>query len=243
MGRSIGLFYRLMAQSSEGASLVRRPGLLAAVCPAVPERSVFNGVAYADPGALAGELDSLAGIYEEAGVEAWTVWVPEDDRDSARLLEDAGHRLDAEPRAMGMMLDALTEPEPGDLDWRTPGSLSELARLNDEAYGYASGTFERAIGLFPQEKAHFYEARLDGEASSVLFTVDRDGDCCICFVATAPTAQRRGLAGRLLHLALAAARERGCETTTLQATKAGRPVYERLGYRDLGGLQMWERRK
>jgi hypothetical protein len=36
------------------------------------------------------------------------------------------------------------------------------------------------------------------------------------------------------------AREAGCETSTLQATAAGRPVYERLGYQDLGALQMWE---
>ena len=38
------------------------------------------------------------------------------------------------------------------------------------------------------------------------------------------------------------AREGGCETSTLQATADGRPVYERLGYEDLGALQMWELR-
>ena len=31
--------------------------------------------------------------------------------------------------------------------------------------------------------------------------------------------------------------------TTLIATKLGFPVYEKLGYRDVGGLEMWERRK
>ena len=35
--------------------------------------------------------------------------------------------------------------------------------------------------------------------------------------------------------------DRGCTTTTLIATRAGAPVYERLGYRDVGHLQMWER--
>jgi hypothetical protein len=43
--------------------------------------------------------------------------------------------------------------------------------------------------------------------------------------------------------ALADARERGRLTTTLVATKLGRPVYERVGYRDFGAIQMWERRK
>jgi hypothetical protein len=42
--------------------------------------------------------------------------------------------------------------------------------------------------------------------------------------------------------ALAEARERGCTSTSLQATARGKPLYERLGYRDIGAVQMWERR-
>jgi GNAT superfamily N-acetyltransferase len=243
MGRSLSLFDKLLVRASEGATLVRRPGLIATVCPAAPDRSLFNGVTYADPQALAGALEDLARTYDAAGVEAWTVWAPESDRGTAQLLESAGHKLDATPRAMGMELSDLAAPDPGDLDWTTDGSFAELSRLNDEAYGYAPGNFERALGQFPRDEANLYLARLDDAPASTLFTVDRDGDCGIYFVATSPAAQRRGLSRRLLHLALAEALERGCETTTLQATKAGRPVYERLGYRDLGGLEMWERRK
>jgi hypothetical protein len=46
-----------------------------------------------------------------------------------------------------------------------------------------------------------------------------------------------------MRRALVDARERGCTTTTLQATQMGQPVYSRLGYRDYGRVQMWERRK
>jgi hypothetical protein len=46
-----------------------------------------------------------------------------------------------------------------------------------------------------------------------------------------------------MRRALADGRERGCEVSTLQATKLGRPVYERLGYRAFGVIEMWERRK
>jgi hypothetical protein len=42
--------------------------------------------------------------------------------------------------------------------------------------------------------------------------------------------------------ALLDARERGCTTTSLQATKAGYPVYAGLGFRDLGPIDMWELR-
>ena len=40
--------------------------------------------------------------------------------------------------------------------------------------------------------------------------------------------------------ALLDARDRGCTTSSLQATKAGFPVYQRLGYQDVCALDMWE---
>jgi hypothetical protein len=46
----------------------------------------------------------------------------------------------------------------------------------------------------------------------------------------------------LLREALRDSLARGCTTTTLESTSLGRPVYERIGYRSLGTLQMWERR-
>jgi hypothetical protein len=45
-----------------------------------------------------------------------------------------------------------------------------------------------------------------------------------------------------MRRALADGRARGNEVSTLQATKLGRPVYERLGYRSFGTIEMWERR-
>ncbi len=84
--------------------LIRREGLIASIVPASPQRSLFNGVFYTDPAALAGELDSLEALYESHGVRAWTVWVPDADRETARLLASRGHALDAEPRAMAMEL-------------------------------------------------------------------------------------------------------------------------------------------
>jgi predicted acetyltransferase len=61
-------------------------------------------------------------------------------------------------------------------------------------------------------------------------------------VAVVPEARGHGIAGKLLAHALADAAERGLETSTLVATNLGRPVYERLGYRQFGALEMWERR-
>jgi GNAT superfamily N-acetyltransferase len=243
MYRSFSSAIGRLAAGSEGARFLEPEGLVAAVSPAIPERSVFNSVLYEKPESLAAALGELTRTYEEAGVDAWTVWVPEQDRASAELLDSAGHKLDATPRAMVLDLADLADPDDGDLDWSAGGSLAELKRINDAAYGYAPGTFERGIGRPAPDAWRLYEARLDGRPASMLATTDLDGDCGIWWVATLPEARGRGLAGRLLHIALAEARERGMQMSTLQATKLGRPVYERLGYRDIGELQMWELRR
>ena len=63
------------------------------------------------------------------------------------------------------------------------------------------------------------------------------------WVATLPEARNRGIATGLMAHALRNARDDGFRTTTLQSTKLGRPVYEKLGYRDFGAAHMYERRK
>ena len=144
---------------------------------------------------------------------------------------------------MVLELSDLPQHDPGDLDWTAEGSLAEAERINDEAYGYEHGTFERGIGDPQPGTWRVYEAGLEGRPASVLATTDHEGDCGIWWVATLPEARGRGLSSRLLRVALDEARERGLRTSTLQATKLGRPVYERVGYRDIGALQMWERRR
>ena len=85
-------------------------------------------------------------------------------------------------------------------------------------------------------------ARLDGRAAGCLLIIDHDGNADVEMVAVVPEARGHGIAGKLLAHALADAAERGLETSTLLATRLGRPVYERLGYREFGTLHMWERK-
>jgi hypothetical protein len=51
-----------------------------------------------------------------------------------------------------------------------------------------------------------------------------------------------GLASRLMTVALVDARGRGLETSSLQGSPMGQPVYRRLGYGDDFHLRMYERR-
>lgn len=224
------------------SQLIRHDGLLASVAPATPQRSLFNSVFYDDPRVLARELDALAELYYSQGVCAWTVWVPDEDRESARLLADRGHLLDAAPRAMAMELDDLgaAPPVPAGIE---PGPIdaATCAELNDLAYGYGPDGFR--AGLAGETTLRWHGAFEGGQPVGCLATIEIGDDCCVTGVATPPEQRGRGIASWLLAGALAEACERGLATASLQATRAGAPLYERLGFRDFGFIEMWELRR
>lgn len=223
-----------------GGELFTDGDVQAAIVAASPNRSFFNSVFYSDTDHLVELLPHLAEVYEDAGVNAWTVWIPAEDQRARDALSEAGHVLDATPRAMGFELSALDVPEPDPaLEIRAEMDMELIRVINETAYGYAAGDFP------PMEQmpdTAVYLASLNGETIGTALTWDRGADTEVTFVATLPEARGRGIARRLLGRALERERERGKSGSTLIATKLGFPVYERLGYRDVGGLEMWERR-
>lgn len=233
-------FWRHLAEGT-GGSVWEQEGVLAALVPSSPKRSFFNSVLYEDSDRMIESIDVLAEVYAGAGVEAWTVWVPEQDVEVARALEAAGHELDATPRAMAMPLGELKAPEPDrGLEIREDTDFELVSKLNEIAYGYAPGDFPPIRG--EQASMRTYFGAVDGETLGCAGAFAHGTDCEIVYVAVLPEGRGRGISGRLMARALEDAREQGLETTTLQATKLGYPVYVKLGYTDYGTLQMWERR-
>jgi GNAT superfamily N-acetyltransferase len=234
-------FYRRMGEGTGG--VLERDGVLACLCPPAATRSFFNAVVYTDGAALRDALDDIAAAYDAAGVRAWTVWVPEEDRRAARALEDAGNVLDAEPRAMAAPLAEIDLGDgAGAIDWRHAERLEEVAPVVGPAFGVTPAT-TLASGEGLRQDLRFVIARAGGADAACVGTLDLDGDCGVYMVATLERARGRGLATALMRQALLETRERGMETTSLQATRMGAPIYSRLGYRDLGAIQMWERRR
>jgi GNAT superfamily N-acetyltransferase len=89
-----------------------------------------------------------------------------------------------------------------------------------------------------------YVARLGGNVVGVMTAYEgENGDCGISAVATLPEARGHGIATRLMAVALRESQQRGCKTTSLQASPLGSEVYASLGYRNLGAMGMWEHRK
>lgn len=243
--RALAAWIRTMAHASPGGAVFEREGVIAAVIPACPDRSLVNCVVFRDAGALAASLAELGAAYGRAGVRAWTVFVPDHEREAIALLEEAGHAFDGEPAAMYLDLSQFTPADPGDLDWDREASAAEVGRVNDLAYGYEPGEGPgAAIGPGPRDiPSHLYRARVGGELASVLQAIDVGGDCFITFVATHERFRGRQLASRLLGTALADARGRGLRSSTLQSSMLGRGVYERLGYGVACRLQLYEKRE
>lgn len=209
-------------------------GVYASVVPDSPDRSLFNAVTYR-PGVPFPPVAELAELYAAAGVRAWTVWVLPEDRELARALSGEGHSLDGTPEAMGAELGAL---DLAGHDVAVPVTYDELVATNAAAYGVPAGELE-AMRLAGDGAMRLYGA---AGGAIVLAVHEHAGDAGMTFVAARPEARGRGLVAALMRQALRDARANGCTTTTLEATRLGRPVYERVGYRSLGTLEMWERR-
>jgi GNAT superfamily N-acetyltransferase len=236
-------FIHLVGGASEGARVVERDGVAAAVIPAAPERSVVNSVVYRSAADLERAYDDLAAAYSEIDA-IWTVWVRPGDRRATAFLESRGHFHDAHPVGMAHDLTGVERPPADALsDWTADGDLAVVGPLNDRAYGIETGSFTNAIRALPDGASRVYVVRERGEPVACLMMSDHDGNTDVEMVAVVPEARGRGISALLLRHALADAVERGCESSTLVATELGYPVYERLGFRPLGRIPMWELRK
>lgn len=234
-------FLKSVADGSEGARWLELEGVEAVVAPAVAGRSLFNSVIYEHPDALRASLDEVSATYADAGVAAWSVWVADDDSGTREVLEGRGHELFMESRAMTFDLDRIPDPD-DELEFTAKADWAEVCSVNDAAWHMDPGTFHRGMGPDRPDDCRAYGAVWQQWLAAVVATIDNEGDCGIHLVATLPEARRQRFAGRLLHRALLDARERGCVTTTVQASPHGAPLYARFGYQDLGPLEQWELR-
>lgn len=238
----MALFAAQFAATPGGRALRPADGVLATVCPRAPERSLANGVLYRDAAALTDAvLDELQGAYAAAGVRAWTVWVRPGDEALGPRLAQRGHLPDAQPMLMAATMQELDLAPRAELDLDPAPRWADVAALNDAAYGL-DGEVAAMLDGVEDPAALLTVARLDGAPAGCVVVRPHAGDAEVFWVAVAPRARGRGLAGELLRRALAAARDAGCATASLEATAMGEPVYARLGFRSLGRLDMWERR-
>jgi GNAT superfamily N-acetyltransferase len=240
--RSMFHWYRLVGTASDGARVLEPDGVVAALVPAAPERAVVNAVLFRSAAQLEAAYDEIAAAYRDIRAK-WTVWVPpgEDGEAAGRFLDSRGHVLDAEPMAMVHELESVIRPPPEELpEWSNDGDVAHIGPINDRSYTFGTDSFTRALTRLPED-VQVYVASNGGEPVGCLTMTDHDRNSEVDMVAVVPEARGGGITGKLLRHALADAKDRGNETATLVATPMGLPVYERLGFRPLERMSMWER--
>ena len=224
------------ACGAPGAAVKRFPGVAAALFPDGPERAVYNNALLQrdlGPGERSDALDAMETAYAAAGLSRFAAWVHESDRAMHGELERRGYALDATTRAMGMALDDIRLPRPeiplGTADWREYLTMEGLPPDFLAAADHAA--------------FHLRVARNAGEIVAAALAYDFGDDCGIYNVGTIDRARRRGLGTALTTAQVHDARDRGCQTASLQSTQMAERVYAAVGFRDLGRILEYVPRK
>jgi GNAT superfamily N-acetyltransferase len=236
---------RLLGDAAPGSRVWERDGLAASVVPSSPHCSAANVVTYTSADSLVYAIEEITAVYADADVRGWRVWVPNRDERASVALAAARFRPAARLPAMVLDLDRFVAPDLAGLEYDSQGDVRTLGRINAQANedgeGLAAALSETPDGL----GLRIYRAMYDAEVASVLCTIDRpyvdDVDCGVSFVATVSYARRRGLATRLVAAAMVEARERGCHTSSLQASPMGTAMYSALGWQTAFRFYTWER--
>jgi GNAT superfamily N-acetyltransferase len=91
----------------------------------------------------------------------------------------------------------------------------------------------RGYSVGPRATSRTYLARLDGRPVATSLGATFEGVVAIYNVATVADARRRGAGGAVTGAAIADARASGATWAILESSEMGRPVYERLGFRQV----------
>ena len=210
------------ARGVDGASVQRLPGVTAAVFPDGPERAVLNNAVPE----RAEAIDAMEAAYAEAGVERFAAWVHEGDSVLRAAIERRGYTVVEATRAMATELAGVAPPR-AEIEVTRAG-WSEYLRVADLPAGLLAGVDPSAFRVVV--------GRLDGEAVAAGISHDHRGDCGIYNVVTREHARRRGIGTAVTAALVREARERGCDTASLQSTPIAERVYAAVGFRDLGRI-------
>jgi ribosomal protein S18 acetylase RimI-like enzyme len=237
---NFGRLQALLGGHAGPGSVIERDGLIASVVPSAPDSPTLNAAVAVDADDAPGHIEELETRYREANVRRWGVWLDGRASLAAQALTQAGMVVTTASPGMGAAIENLANNAPTDPH---DADLETVGRVNDLAYGNYDGRLQRTLKPLPNGILHGYRVDHDGTPAAVALALHHNDDCGISFVATVPKARRKGLATRVMQDALNEAQQRGCTTTTLQATDVGERLYRNLGYRHLCVMQLWELRR
>jgi len=232
----------LLGSSARRGRVLERPGLVASIVPSAPDSPALNAAVALEPDKAPDALQELEVAYGGAGVRRWAIWVDGAARDVTAAFRAQGLIVASASPGMGAVIDELGL-DLSTANERPNAGLRTVGRVNDLAYGNIDARLERTLSTLEEGVLRGYKAELNGAPGAVALALHHGDDCGISFVATAPQVRRHGLATQVMRSALADAKRHGLTTITLQATELGERLYQRLGLKRLGPMELWEHRR
>lgn len=236
---------RFFGRAREEGNVTEHPGVSLICCGF--NYAAFNAAVLSTPiGSSTSDLKrrlQLSSDQFTARKFRWTYWLCDD-------FLAANTRRESKTLFRRYGLSALTEP-PGMFAERLEPPKRHLPRIEvrrvaDEESRLAFAHITSVSFEIPRSVCHDiyagarawsgsfqgYVGYADGVPVATTATVIEGGVIGIYSVGTVPEHRRRGYAEATMRAVLAIERERsGIETTVLQSTSAGLPLYERMGYR------------
>jgi ribosomal protein S18 acetylase RimI-like enzyme len=208
---------------------------------------VFNGATCArfEPATADARIEQVLAPYHEQRIDmSWVVGPTSTPADLTRRLEGHGLVHDEVLPVLGMNLDGWRNDPPADgleLEWVADrASFDESTRVMFAGFGMPDAIFDAfadrfsMIVLEPGTSQRVVIVRLDGRPVSTALGAVLDGVVGVYNVATIPAAQRRGGGSAATRAVIDDAIGRGAVAAMLQTSEAGRKVYERIGFHDVG---------
>lgn len=208
---------------------------------------VFNGATCArfEPSTADARIEAVLRPFREARIDmTWVVGPTSTPPDLASRLEAHGLVHDATEPVLGLTLEgfAASPPAPGiELEWvGDRASFDEATRVMFAGFGMPETIFDAFADRFsmtvlgPGAYQRVVLARIDGRPVSTALGVVMDGVLGIYNVATRPDEQRRGGGTAVTRAVIQDGIRNGAVSAILQTSPAGRPVYERLGFHEVG---------
>lgn len=225
---------RIFAALTRSGEYLERRGVAIASC-GLPVEELNWGFLKPPYDDLEGTAASVEAHFGTAGLPFKLVFRG-DQRPPLRALEARGyHRGSAPVPGMTRKIAASVPPPPGPLvveEVCTPEQLLGFREAAFSGFGYPVAAAHLILdqGLLGLPQVRMYVGMVEGVAVATSMLVATGEVAGIYWVATVADQRGRGYGESLTWSAVAGGRERGCHIASLQASKSGRPLYERMGF-------------
>jgi N-acetylglutamate synthase len=230
--------------------VVERIGGLTAVRSGMPGPS-FNlvfGLNYSS--SLSRVRRGIDRLFLRTKTEFQIVTLPEFEEELGPIIQEMG--LTQKEVFPGMVLDPIPDSHPSPpstLKIRQASTQKEVAdhlRTGAVGFGAPSNYFDLwkpailAGASGPWANAASYVGYVRGKAAATSVRITTRKIAGIYFVSTAPEFRRRGFGEAMTWRAIMDGRAQGCTLACLQASKMGRGIYERMGFRVIEEYSEWK---